>query len=358
MKAPVEKKWRLFEKLVAAIHRVEQRGAEVRWNDDINGRQFDITVRFKAGNYSYLTVVECKNLSRSVEVGAVEAFVTKSQRAKANKAIMVSSKGFQAGCFEEAEVSGIELFTLEEINELPPGAVDVGLIPTLNFRSFKLVGPNGETRLPETRNILPFLLKETIISNHNGKSSIEAILQQRHDEFDRKAGTEASVHSIPFNRKTTTATLPDIISGNTLERITIPLDSFSFELLVVPARGIRNSGLDPYIFSGGAYQYRNVVSGELQRYSKRDLDVASDTEFKEGSFYADVFTDFRYICHGVDGERITMTMLEGYQHGRDLQATFVVLRENATNYAEITDPSEIERLQSMVKSLERIGGPL
>lgn len=358
MKVPAKKRWRLFEKLVAAIHRVEQRGAEVCWNSKINGRQFDVTVRFKAGNYSYLTVIECKDLARSVEVGAVEAFVTKSRRAKANKAIMVASHGFQSGCFEEAEISGIELFTLEEIDELPPGAVDVGLIPALNFRSFKLTGPEGELQLPEHRNILPFLLKETIISNHRGRCSIEAMLEQRHDEFDRKASTEPIEQTVPFNDKTTTATLPDIISGNTLERITLPVDSLSFELLVIPARGIRNSGLDPYIHLGGAYQYRNSVTGDHQRYGTRDLNVAAETEFKEGCFYAAIFTDFRYYCHGVADDKITMTMLEGYQHGRHLQATFIVLRENATNYLEIADSSEIERLQAMVESLERIGGPL
>jgi hypothetical protein len=55
------KNWKLFEKIVAAIHHAESRGAKVVWNDKINGRQFDVTVRFLHGLYEYLTVIECKD---------------------------------------------------------------------------------------------------------------------------------------------------------------------------------------------------------------------------------------------------------------------------------------------------------
>jgi len=48
--------------------------AQVKWNDSINGRQFDVTLRFRKGLYDYLTVIECKDYSSSVPVGEVEAF--------------------------------------------------------------------------------------------------------------------------------------------------------------------------------------------------------------------------------------------------------------------------------------------
>ena len=86
-----DKKWRKFERLVAAIHVARQNGATVIWNDKINGRQFDVTIRFDAGFYDYLTVIECKNYSTAVKAEKVEAFITKASRAKANKAIMAST---------------------------------------------------------------------------------------------------------------------------------------------------------------------------------------------------------------------------------------------------------------------------
>jgi len=72
--------WKLFEKIVAAIHYAESRGAKVVWNDKINGKQFDVTVRFQHGLRDYLTVIECKDYKKPVSVDKVEAFVTKSKR--------------------------------------------------------------------------------------------------------------------------------------------------------------------------------------------------------------------------------------------------------------------------------------
>ena len=80
-----DKKWKMFERIVAAIHVAEQRGATVQWGETIKGRQFDVTVRFKHGLYEYLTVVECKDYGRPVPAEKVDALVTKSRDAAATK---------------------------------------------------------------------------------------------------------------------------------------------------------------------------------------------------------------------------------------------------------------------------------
>ena len=47
-------------------------------------------------------------------VEKVEAFVTKSRAAKANKAVIVSTEGFQSGAAKVAKEHGISLLTVEE----------------------------------------------------------------------------------------------------------------------------------------------------------------------------------------------------------------------------------------------------
>ena len=84
------------------MHHAESTGAAVTWNDEINGRQFDVTVRFKFGLHNYLTVIECKDYSSKVSVEKVDAFVTKARDVNANKAVLISSQGFQSGCFPVA----------------------------------------------------------------------------------------------------------------------------------------------------------------------------------------------------------------------------------------------------------------
>jgi hypothetical protein len=84
-----KKNWKEFERIVAAIHIDETKGATVVWNEQIKGRQFDVTIRFKQGLYDYLTIIECKKHTSRVSVDKVEAFVTKSRDANANKSIMI-----------------------------------------------------------------------------------------------------------------------------------------------------------------------------------------------------------------------------------------------------------------------------
>ncbi|MCL4503441.1 MAG: restriction endonuclease [Deltaproteobacteria bacterium] len=119
MNKKIEQEWKSFERLVAAIQQVEHNGAKVLWNDKINGRQFDITIRFQYGIHEYLTVIECKKNQRPISIEIIEAFITKANDAKANKAIMVSSSRYQEGCTKIAQKHNIELLTLTEINKIP-----------------------------------------------------------------------------------------------------------------------------------------------------------------------------------------------------------------------------------------------
>ncbi len=108
------KKWEHFERLVAAVHRAADEGADVRWNEKINGRQFDVVVRYTKGLYNFLIVVECKDYKTPVPVSDVEAFVTKSRSAKANRAIIASSCGFQSGAAKVAREHDIVLLHFQE----------------------------------------------------------------------------------------------------------------------------------------------------------------------------------------------------------------------------------------------------
>lgn len=114
-------KWKNFEKVVAGIHILQAQGAEVIFDDRILGRvsgskrQIDVSVRFKHGFYDYLTIVECKDLGRKVEITDVQAFSGKMEDVGAQHGVMVSPHGFQKGGKGTAEFKNIELFTLTEI---------------------------------------------------------------------------------------------------------------------------------------------------------------------------------------------------------------------------------------------------
>ena len=140
--------WKLFERLVTAIHISESQGAKVTWNEKTNGRQFDVVIRFKHGIYHYLTVIECKNYKEKIPVEKVEAFITKTKDINANKAILISSSGFQSGCVEVARRYGIKLLTLNEKVTIDPNYLVAEIIPALNIYDVRLILSDSDKEYP------------------------------------------------------------------------------------------------------------------------------------------------------------------------------------------------------------------
>jgi hypothetical protein len=339
------KKWKLFEKLVAAIHHAEGHGAKVVWNDKIHGMQFDVTVTFRYGLYEYLTVIECKDYRQPVPVKEVRVFVTKYIDAKANKAVMVSSSGYQEGCSKVAENYNIELFTLEEINEIPKEALNAEIIPILNIYEVHLStddSPSLDIRLPEERNILPYLMRNVIFKREDKRASIEALIDANMPQIMTKADeNERSFRiSLPKDCK---AYVP------TLER-EITVVSLSFTCKIVSARALRGETLDPYLLQKASttYEYKNVIKGDTKTFSLTGLVIGFDTVLSAGKFFFDPKTEFSYFCEKIDSDTATMHLVESYQHGTLLQATMEMDLEHAKHYIEITDIPEINRLTKML----------
>ena len=172
--------WGEVELLTAALHHESSEGAVVKWDDKINGRQFDVTVRFSNGPYDYLTVVECKNKKAKVAVREVEAFVTKSKRVHANKAVMVSTTGYQSGAVEVAEDEDIVLLNLVERNDTSPREHDLSVITMLkNTKTGESIvlghgnNPTVELLDPNVRNSLA---KKFALVGQDGTIVTEAFL--------------------------------------------------------------------------------------------------------------------------------------------------------------------------------------
>jgi len=153
---PASETWKHFESLVAAIHRAADEGADVRWDEQINGRQFDVTIRFGKGLYGYLTVVECKSQRAAVPVKEVEAFVTKAADAHANRAVIGSTSGFQSGAQAVAQRHNITLIKVTDSSDVDFsafGAKVVDTIDALQIHSIELEYTDGKRKiLPEESN--------------------------------------------------------------------------------------------------------------------------------------------------------------------------------------------------------------
>jgi Restriction endonuclease len=349
-----EPKWEGFERIVAAIHLAETQGATVTWDEKIEGRQFDVTIRFKVGFYEYLTLIECRDYNKAVQVEKVEAFVTKARHHKANKAIMVSAYGFQSGAKKVARRENIELYSLRQINKLPEDML------TDIFLSFVVVRPvafryNGEPAFifSGDPNILQYQLENIRFTNYGDLNIAGLIRPFTQLVYPTPLPGVPDVEKVGFPFKRATATpvksgwrMMDntkLIIPNSGEEV--PVSEFLFIYWAETARLLNLGGLDPTVFAsfGRQYEYKNELTNEVTLIDPVKLAMGVNTNFEEGKFYTQPqLNNFIYYCEKIEGEFATILLLKSYQHGQLVRMQVKEALSSSKAYIEITEEKDIE----------------
>jgi restriction system protein len=76
--------------------------------------EFDVTTRFSAHGFDYLTLVECKAYKSPVKREKVQELWAKLQSVGAQKAVLFSTSGFQSGAIKFAKSHGVALVHLAD----------------------------------------------------------------------------------------------------------------------------------------------------------------------------------------------------------------------------------------------------
>ncbi|TAN05723.1 MAG: hypothetical protein EPN45_09305 [Rhizobiaceae bacterium] len=100
-----------IELLTAGLNRRTMPEADVEWDVTVDGRQFDVLVTHKFGMHKVIIAFEVKDKKRAVSVDQIDAFVTKVTDIGANKAVFVSTSGFQSGAIKTAKRHHMDLAT-------------------------------------------------------------------------------------------------------------------------------------------------------------------------------------------------------------------------------------------------------
>ncbi len=341
----VDAKWKKFERLVAALHIAEQKGAKVVWNDIINGRQFDVTVRFKAGLYNYLTVIECKNYTNSVPVRDVEAFITKSNDVNADKSVIVSSNGFQSGAIQVAEKHKVALVTLKKLNTLTAEetANDFSPVLLIFFFRFQIENKNDYIAIPEEIGILKLFMRESKVIGKHINTTPEKIAERYVNEAINSATNIPQTIKIDLPPKT------EFIQPNGIFRYKV--SSFLFDYCLISVNNLTSTeglGVDYYL-SGDVFELKDEKSGESTLIDTSLFDYGFDTKIEAGKFYENPKLDFYYYCEEINKKSVRMCLVESYQNNHLIQAEFIISVENTKQFIEIKDDNKLMRLKSIYK---------
>ncbi|PLR09218.1 hypothetical protein CFHF_18960 [Caulobacter flavus] len=348
-----------LERIVAGIQAVTTSDAEVRWNDKINGRQFDVSVRFKLGTLRYLVVVEVKNRTRKTPAADLEAFVTKASDQRANKKVFVSAAGFQSGAIEVAKAHGVDLFTVtydETEPQLPrqmstvtlrnplapPGMepeIEIGE-PTItaNLEHLKVIYAGGPSAvLPNEQSALNYYLAKSRLAD--GRGLMDVVCQPifdldlgevRHERVVIDPPQQLSVPDEFFVRRGLVIALEWTITGR-MGRAISGTVRFDPGMLTKPV------------------VYTNVITGEALRFSIDQLPLGSDG-VQVGRFYFITTPLNYYYCAGIDGKTVTWHIIESFQCGELFQGTFTQQIEWTHTYIPVADKKILRRLEKRLQT--------
>jgi hypothetical protein len=338
------KKWKTFEQVVAAINKIESNGADVKWNDKINGRQFDVTVRFKHGNLNYLTVIECKVHSSKLSVDKVDAFATKSRDANCNKAVIISKEGFQSGCYEVAERHGIELLTLSESVDFDTDTIVEQVTPIPNIYDINFLNRNLKPcyQVEDCGGSLNYFSRNIKIILNQQNFTPEQFIQDKIKEELNSVAIESKEFVVDFKGKA---------------KINVPHENsftaygLSFKAKLINAVLSNKPVVDAHIQEGLSTKFhlKDSNGSVLSSTSLTALRLGNDSPVK-GRFYVLPALNNFYYCKEVEQNLITWVVVESYQHGVLCQVTITQKLEYASNYVEVTDNQKINKLKKMLRA--------
>mgnify|MGYP001024990813 CR=1 FL=1 len=339
--------WKGFERLVAAINAKNIKNGTVTWNDTIDGRQFDATIRFKAGDYDFLTVIECKDYKSRVPIEKVEAFVTKSRGAKANKAVLFSRNGFQSGCKLVAEQYGIELFELSEDHQVPESLLNAATSPAINIYEVSLSFPNRPKYEFEDGPQLYYALLNTYLKRVNEDAVVlETFLSQWADSIFGDLTRNSSHFRIPIPTNTELKLVD--------EDKWMPISSICLKVKIIDALVSDMPVVDHYVSEKMSKKIvlTNTLSKTITEIPFSDIDHGFDTILKAKTFYHALNLGFDYYCEKIVGDIAHFILLGSYQHGRKIDAKFTAKVQNSRGYTEITDKLKLEKLRKYLKKFQ------
>lgn len=365
-----------LERIVRGINAISNPDAEVQWNANLGGRQFDVMLTFSSGPYKFLVLIEVKGKKRKVSADQLEAFVTKAGDKLANKVVFVSRSGFQSGAINVATKHGVDLFELEfepgqledeadrsfvvmkrepgekfsflGLTRSPPSAEQISVgQPTLTNAVIdcRLIYAGGSAQsLPTETTQMQYYAEKSLLSD--GRTLREAIREVSTQEYPLGSINKKTVSFVPHLQ----ITPPDefFFCAGTLASLEVTIEP----IMATPLRGnirFEPTSVAPWVI------YRNVASGETLRLHTVTLPLG-DNLLEPGRFYFELSPLRYYYCADIEGDLMRIYLVESFQDGQLFQAIISQLKKYSPYYIPVSDKQIIARLSARLKRMREIKG--
>lgn len=258
---------------------------------------------------------------------------------------MVSSNGYQSGCFEVAARYGISLLTLNEKIDVNLDDLVEFMVPALNIFLVKFILKDSrEYLLEEEGGKLPYLMGNIEITTSNSKSNPNQIITQwqlntpQLDSYEEKEAVVTfpsdSIAKIPHEDDL------DVVGIKFKYKLT---DAFITNKPILDMTTLENLGTK--------YELIDETGNVVNTTSMSDLSIGFNTELKPSNFYFSPGIGYYYYCDKIIDDLVHFVLVESYQHGRLIQAKYTQKKEWSKKYVEVTDKKKLAFLRKLLQPL-------
>jgi hypothetical protein len=334
-------RWKRFEKVTTAIRRVEQEGASVKWNSRVEGYRFDAVIRSTYEGREITLVVRCVDYGAPVTEAAVRRFAEEVEAAGVHMGIMVCASEFTQDAFKLSASHSVALLDWEIINrsseeEMADTFKPAGLV--YDFR-FSVEGRSEELALPEEPAVLRFMMRDIRIKGPGIDTFPEQLVNDANEEVRRRAVGKPQRFETPLP--------PGTVMIHPNFRNETRVKSFAFSYRLIP----RAELIDPEVHFTDPYGVEASLKGELaKRNPSADpsrIETGFDTILRPGRYYYNPNLKFSYYCEEVKKGKARIVLVESYQNGGLLQARGTISRPLYSQFVEVTEQSEVDRLTKL-----------
>ncbi len=334
--------WTKFKKVADAVQSIDPTGATVKWNSRLNGQRFDVVLRSRYEGQEFLIVVDCIDRGLAIPAPVVMGFAKKVDRSGAQMGVMICSSDYEPEAFKLSAEHSVALMNWNTVNSISEEKLAATFKPARLVYNFRFVPEHNAPHLviPEEPPLLRFLMREIRIIGPGIDTCPEDLVNGHYEEAMQDAVCRPKDYVVPLPPDT------ELIHPNSQTRVRIR--AFAFTYRIIPQAEVR----DMEAVSEDRYGVtkKSLQEEMLRRNAGADpskIGEGFDTVLRPTKYYYNPQLQFSYYCESVTKGEARVVLVESFQNGNLMQARFTISRAQYSQYVEVTNSKEIDRLSKL-----------
>jgi hypothetical protein len=256
--------------------------------------------------------------------------------------VMVSSSDYEPEAFKLSAEYSVALMDWKTVNSISEDKLAATFKPARLVYNFRFVHEHNTPQfaIPEEPAVLRFLMREIRIEGPGIDTCPEDLVNRHYEQAMQDAVCRPKDYLVPLPSGTV------FIHPNSQTRVRIK--GFSFTYRIIPQAEVRD--LEAVFEDRYGVTKQSLQEEMLKRNAGADplkIGDGFDTVLRPTKYYYNPQLQFSYYCETVAKGQARVVLVESYQNGSLMQARLTISRAQYSQYIEVTNSNEIDRLRKL-----------